>query len=311
MKIQLIFAGPALLSAMTKAFTHLQTAVHQRPDLTIYCWDSVSTRTPLSFLPWQNRKYSGKNEIPYKIENGLCMAYKRENELLNLINHKTKSGFFWTRDAASLPFYEKASPFRTLLQWCFQSAKRLCIHSAAVGVGDKGVLIAGGEKAGKSTSALFCLMAGMRYAGDDYVVLHEDRNYWSYSLYSTLKLEASAAKEMPGVLPKVSNIQKLPSEKAVLFLHEHYPEQLAQGFPVAAVLLPKITGSEKTRIQRAAAAEGLRALAPTTLFLQAGQRKEAFDFLTRFIRRTPCYRLDLGRDKTAVPSVIEEFIRNH
>ena len=309
-QIKLVFAGQAMLTEMTAAFKHLQTTRKQEPDLTIYCWDSVSTQTPLTFFPWSNKAHSLKREIPYFRQNGMHIAYRRESEVLSLLNSHTRTGLFWTREASLLPYYEKASPMRTLLQWQMQSMNRLCIHSAAVAAGNKGVLLAGREKAGKSTSSLFCLLAGMQFAGDDYVVLQENGNYWAYSLYSTLKLEAHAAKEMPDILAKADNIQQLNSEKAVLYLQKHYPEQLPGGFPVLAVLLPQIAGIKRTMIRKATSGEGMKALAPTTLFLQPGLRKEAFVFLTRFFQKTPCFWLDLGTDISEIPMAIDQFVRS-
>ena len=307
--IQLRFAGPSLLSSLTSSLKHLQVEEIENPDLTIYCWDSKSTGTPLPILPWSDKVYVSEKEIPYLKQNGLHISVKRESGVLSLFDSKSKTGIYWIEDAGNLPFYEKASPFRTLFQWCMLEQQRFCIHSAAVSVNNKGVLLAGREKSGKSTSSLACLLAGMHFAGDDYVVLSEESPYWVYSLYSSAKLDAGSVGRFPELAEKVSNRKKLDAEKAVIYLHQHFPERMSQGFPVSAVLLPNITHGNKTFIRRASPAEGIKTLAPSTLVLQTGSRKEAFGFLARFIHQTPCYWLEMGTDMSSVTGVIKEFIK--
>ncbi len=307
--IQLIFAGPSLLSSLTSSLKHLQVDGTENPDLTIYCWDSASTGTPLPIFPWSDKVYVSVKEIPYLQQNGLHISVKRESGVLSVFDSKSKTGIYWIQDAGNLPFYEKASPFRTIFQWCMLEQQRFCIHSAAVSVNNKGILLAGKEKSGKSTSSLACLLGGMHFAGDDYVVLSDKSPYWVYSLYSSAKLDADSVGRFPELAEKVSNRKELDAEKAVIYLHQHFPERMSPGFPVSALLLPHITHGNKTFIRRASPAEGIKTLAPSTLVLQTGSRKEAFGFLARFIHQTPCYWLEMGADISTVTGVIKEFIK--
>src|SRR5579872_3275601 len=48
--IRLRFAGPALVSALTRAIGHLRQEPSAKPDLTISVWDSETTGVPLSPL---------------------------------------------------------------------------------------------------------------------------------------------------------------------------------------------------------------------------------------------------------------------
>ncbi|MCK5838943.1 MAG: hypothetical protein KAG99_03795 [Bacteroidales bacterium] len=307
--IQLRFAGPSLLFSLTSSLKHLQVEEIKNPDLTIYCWDTKSTGTPLPILPWSDKVYVSEKEIPFLQQNGLHISVKRESGVLSVFDSKSKKRIYWIDDAGNLPFYEKASPFRTLFQWCMLEQQRFCIHSAAVSVNNKGVLLAGREKSGKSTSSLACLLSGMHFAGDDYVVLSDESPYWVYSLYSSAKLEAGSVGRFPELAEKVSNRKKTDTEKAVIYLNQHFPERMSRGFPVSAVLMPHITNGNITFIRKASPAEGIRTLAPSTLVLQTGSRAEAFGFLARFIHQTPCYWLEMGTDMSSVTGVINEFIK--
>ena len=85
-------------------------------------------------------------------------------------------------------------------------------------------LITGSGGAGKSTTALLCLQAGLAYLGDDYVVIALDPVPTAYSLYCTAKLNDDQAAKFPGLLrftePRKSGRRVgAEPEKTVLRLH--------------------------------------------------------------------------------------------
>jgi len=84
--------------------------------------------------------------------------------------------------------------------------------------------------------------------------------------------------------------------------------RLASSLALDAILLPRITGGRATAIRPASPAEGMRTLAPTTVYLHAGARAETFRMLAGIIRRVPCHVLELGEDLEAIPGVIERFL---
>ena len=92
-----------------------------------------------------------------------------------------------------------------------------------VGTDHGGVIITGGGGAGKSTAALLCLEAGLRYLGDDYVVVALDPVATAYSLYCTAKINDDQAANFAGLLPlaqpKTGLRVHAEPEKTVFRLH--------------------------------------------------------------------------------------------
>ena len=76
-------------------------------------------------------------------------------------------------------------PFFTELHWWAQRRKMLMVHSASVGLNGKGVLISAPSGKGKSTLALACLLKGMDYVADDYLLLYEEGSPTARPVYPT------------------------------------------------------------------------------------------------------------------------------
>ena len=77
---------------------------------------------------------------------------------------------------------------RTLFHWLMELYGRQLIHAAAVGTDIGGALIVGKGGVGKSTTSLASLAAGLRFVGDDYVIVGFDPHPTAWSLYCTAKV---------------------------------------------------------------------------------------------------------------------------
>src|SRR5262249_58368179 len=92
-------------------------------------------------------------------------------DILSALDVGTGLAVCWLDDARRVPYYQTGAPLKTILGWWFDRPDRQLLHAGAVGAGEAGVLLAGAGGAGKSTTALLCVDAGLRYAGDDYVLV--------------------------------------------------------------------------------------------------------------------------------------------
>jgi hypothetical protein len=167
-------------------------------------------------------------------------------------------------------------------------------------------LLAGRGGSGKSTTALACLSAGMRYAADDYCLLANDPQPTVYSLYNTGKLETAQAQRFP----QLAHLARNSGDKAVFFLNEQFPAQLVAEMPLRAILLPRVTGQRETILQPAAPGEALQALAPSTIFQLPGGGAADFRFLAVLVKQLPCYRLGLGTEIERIPQVISRLLES-
>lgn len=316
--IRLSFATRNMADGLTKAISHLEALPTEQPSLTICIWDNVSTKSRLpGLLPaflnvfhWYCYEYLD----PRQNVNPLCSDrfqahYKLGPNIFSALDREQNIGLYWIADAARLPYWERGSPLQTLLNWWTSAQHRQYVHAAAVGKSDGGVLLTAKGGSGKSTSALACLNSDLTYASDDYCLIATDPVPYLYSLYNTAKLKgAKDLERFPHLAPLVSNGDRLEEEKALIFLKEHFPEKIVTGFPLKAILVPKITGEPHTRLKKSTPIHALRSLAPSTLFQLSGTGQSALEMMSGLVKRIPCYTLELGTDIAQIPRVILEFL---
>lgn len=87
-------------------------------------------------------------------------------------------------------------------QWA-GTVKLLPVHGGAVGVGGRGVLLIAQNGGGKSTLAASCLLSGMDYVADDYVLVSAEGPLRAMPLFSTLKMNLDMKKELGLTLPVI------------------------------------------------------------------------------------------------------------
>jgi hypothetical protein len=246
-----------------------------------------------------------RGEIKELTNERIQTAYHLGPNIFSLIDLQENLALYWVKDARALPYYEIGSPVRTILNWWADQGAFQFVHAGAVGLQAGGVLLAGGGGTGKSTTALACLEAGLLYASDDYCVVRTDPAPFVYSVYNTAKLRGDLdLQRFPHLAPLVRNKSLLEEEKAVFFLHQHFPEQVSSGFPIKAILLPRVTHAEETRLRPATPGSALTALAPSTLLQLPGAGAAAIKKMSRLVQRVPAYVLELGTDVPRIPEVI-------
>jgi len=307
--IRLRFAGAALVPFVTPALEHLAVKPDPAPALTICLWDSASTRTKMPPPPWKVDDYVARGEIWGFNNERFNTVFQPDASILNMLDSEQNLAVYWVRDFRHLRYYETASPLRTLLYWWMRKHNRQMVHAAAVGKFNTGVLMPGKGGSGKSTASLACLHSGLLYAGDNYVLLSQEPRPFAYSLYNSCALHAaSICRRFPHLMAKISNPGRLDVEKALLFVHHHYPECVTERIPIKVILLPRITGHRTTRVRRISPAKSLVSLAPSSIFYLPNAGPEDFQYMACFVRQVPSYVLELGTDISRIPDVILELL---
>lgn len=302
--ILLRFAGPALLQRVIPAIEHLACPASPEAALQVCLFDSTTTGTPAPAPGWPPDAYGARGAISGFNTERFHTVYDPGVDILHMLDRERNLAVYWSPSPARIPWWESTFPMRTILHWWMRDRPLQPLHAGAVGLPDGGVLIAGPSGSGKSTTTLACLHSPLLYAGDDYVVGSIDDPPWVYSLYGTAKLEADNLQRFPELGPLVSNPDRLDKQKAVIYLGRHFPEKLISGFPLKAILAPRVTGLRDTRLVPAGPMASLKAIAPTTLFHLPGAGREAFAKLTALVRRTPTYFLEAGSDLVQIPETI-------
>ena len=309
--LRLSFASPALRERVAPAFAHLleEPAEAGRPHLDVHLWDSASTGAPAP--PRPTVPEGGPPGALYHFhEPPVRSVYQPGLEALSVLDAEKAVAWYWVSGAAQLPYWEQACPIRQLLFWWLESRGYLQLHGGAVGTESGGVLLVGKAGSGKSTTALASLGSDLLYAADDYVAATLEPSPRVQSLYNSGKLEADHAHALlPRLVPLLANAERLGTEKAVIYAQQHFPDGVTAGFPLRAVLVPKIIRSRReTRIVPATRATAFAALAPSTMVQLHTAGADTWAAMSRLIETVPSHGLELGSDVAAIPEVIGDFL---
>jgi hypothetical protein len=260
--------------------------------------------------PWLSEELRVCGEIPSFIAERFYAHYNVYHNALTIFDRGGRKAVYWIRDAKDVPDHETASPLFALFHAWLSRFGGCLVHAAAVGNPEGGVLLVGECGSGKSNTAVACLDSELLFAGDDRCVVEAAPCPRVHSLYSTAKTHARDLQRFPFLTPEHARLRYLQSGKILYMLHDLYPEKLTGGFPLRAILLPRVTGRENTSIVPGPAAEGLKMLAPYAMLRWPSTAQRSFQTLTQLFRHVPCYRLELGTDIRQIPAVILEMLRS-
>ena len=308
-KICVAFASKALVSLLTPAIAHLKTNSVSDPDLTICAWDSNSTKTKIPPPPWQGNQLQKRGEIIGLNSDRIHTSFQWGANALTLVDKERNLGIYWVNKADLLPYWEKGSPLRTILQVWLGKQQVQMVHAGAVGIKEGGVLLVGKGGSGKSTTALSCLNSDLFYLSDDYSLITNNNSIPTvYSIYSTAKKRANDIDRLPFLKSIISNSDRLREEKALYFLDRHFSEKIIKIFPLKAIFIPRITGKQETTLEQTSSIVGLSSLVPSTIKQLPNTGKEACKIMTDIAKKSPCYYLNLGTEIKTIPQVIYQFL---
>jgi hypothetical protein len=277
-QLELRFAGAPLAEALLEA---MRPRIVRRAssEVSIGLWADDSP------IPWHLGELGPRGMVRGSSPRGVSAVYEAGSGALTLFDSESSRILYRIPDVEGIPWWERAAPLRPALFFALATSERHLIHAGAVGDPDLGcVLLAGPGGAGKTSLALAAVEHGLRYVGDDYVLL-EDGIAWN--LYGTAKVDAGPDRE-----------------KTVLELEA---ESLIEALPIRAVVVPAI-GSRSTRLEEISPAQALLALAPSTAFQMPFDRGAVLATLGELVRLVPCHRLELGRRAKAAASALGEVL---
>jgi len=307
--VRLRFAGPGLVPHTLPALAHLIVEPTCLPDLTIYLCDSASTGTRMPPITWNvaDQTYRGGVTGCYN-EGGFHFSYRPWDLVLSMLDAQSSRAAFWAVDARRMHFSARGAPLRDVLHWWLSHNGGQLVHGAGVGTLSAGVLLTGRGSSGKSTTALGCLGAGLFYAGDDHVAVSIEPTPFLHSLYNTAQLDVDGDFSISDLVPGVKDPGPTPDRKVQLFMQPHCPDRIVSGFPLRAIIWPKVTGRKDTCLRAASGAEILIALAPATIVALPGAGQEALRLMAELTRRVPGYVLELGTDLSQIPPLISGVV---
>ena len=318
--VRLRLAGSALEPVLMPALRHARIdTTPGEPELTIDAWDARSTGVGPPGFPWRAEDVRERGEIREFNTAAIRTIYHaggpgpgRNFHALSMLDTVARTAWFTVASAECVPWYERAAPLRAILLLGLHAPGRLLVHAAALGRAETGMLLAGGAGAGKSTTALACVIAGLDYAGDDYVVLDlRGATPIAHSVYGTAKVVPNTTALLPELAARVPEVAGEDREKLVVDLAGTWAERMRASIPVSVVVLPVVRGAQRSRLTRCSPAAALRALAPTTIHQLPSVGGSALAQLAELVRRVPAYSLELGSSPqeaaTVLASMLEEL----
>lgn len=308
--IRLCYAGDTLRRHFGAALAHLEIDPQPRADICFHIWDSATTGVDMPPPPFPKSRFTDRGDIWGMNSARIRTAFHWIECSVNLMDLARGEAVYWVRSAEGLPYWCEASPLRTLFHWWMEHRGCQLLHAAAIGDEHGALLIPGRGGSGKSTSALSCLLHGLTYLADDYLVVGLDPQPCVYSLYATAKLEAGQLARFPQLRPLLTNPDGLATEKAVLQLWPARRAQMARSLPLRAIALPHFADAQASRFVSAGRAELRNAAAFTTLSQLPYAGRATWPFIDRLLDRVPGLGLALGRDFDGVAQAIAQRLQD-
>ncbi len=307
--VRLCFAGSTLVAPMTMALAHLAVPAVDAPELTLCLGEGLSTGI-YPPTPWLPAEVNLRGEIAAFSDDQILTAIQRDGNAVSVL-HRTKGvGFYWIDTPQALRAYERAAPLKILLHWWLREQGLPMIHAGAVGTKEGVALFVGPTGAGKSTTSLVCLMAGMHYISDDRCLLSLEPLPQAHCIYNAAKLHDAQMRRFPTLAAAVTNWHETATDKALLHVHEFAPQQLVHPLPIRVLLRANVVATETTSIVPVSRTQLLREFITSTLVYQPGAAQQETHMMAQLVQRVPCYQINLGSDFAAIPKVIAQAIRN-
>jgi hypothetical protein len=277
------------------------------PDVTLHLWDGASTGSEPP-QPWSNAEVGLRGEVPMYSNGQILTAIQTDVNAVNIFDRHHRRGFYWIDSPASLRAYERAAPLKVLLHWWLRDLGLPMIHAGAVGTEAGAVLLVGKSGAGKSTTTLACLEAGLQYLADDRCLLALNPTPQVHCIYNSAKLHLAQMQRFPRLMTAVNNWHETTYDKALVHAHEFAPQQLARQLPIRALLLARVAGTPRTTLSPVARPHLLRDFVTSSLVYQPGAAHAEVHCMTAAVRQLPCYQINLGSDLAGIAPLITQIL---
>lgn len=311
--IHLEVIGEKLKSFLVPAFLHCQLAGDVSalaPDLAIYAFDTASTGVPMPVPAWDENAYNIKESLAGFGTEYIRAAYNLGSGVFNIQNSETGTGVYWIHDANEHPQFEQSSPLRVQLVWWLRIWDRYFIHGGAIARENSGIILVGRGGSGKSTCCLSCLSRGWQYIGDDYILFGLEPEPTAFNLYQSAKLNVAHLRNHFPQLADTIYDYTTPDQqdKAILMLNDHFPGQIAGECRVKAIVLPKVTAGQSTRLLEIDPQTTIAGLIPSTLHQLPPLPPHDVRKMMQLVNSVPNYRLEICGGPYEIPDVLANLV---
>ena len=218
---------------------------------------------------------------------GYRVAIDRHTQTVSAYSPRDRHCVVWMRNYADLPYWSAATPLRIQLSWIADSLEMEFLHSAAVVIEDKAVLLAGPSGAGKSTLSFQLAQLGFPLISDDFLLATDST---VQSVYRRLKVHDWSANRV------------IPSDWKILNPHEPGQKRIVdpgnalfnKEVPIGAIVVPVL--SDAFGLTELSPSEALSAIAPASLSGLLGGNITSLERIGKLVESFPCYELRVKSD---------------
>ena len=303
--VRVHLAGAELIDRLAPGMLEESFESDDRPAIELLAFDRAGTGRSAPRPPWTPGDYLQREEIAGWTRPPRLASYSTDYATLSVADTDAGLGVQWLRDASAMAPWEGGAPLRSILRWTLERHGVHLIHAAAVGNGTDGVLLLGSGGAGKSTTALACLQAGMALVADDYTLIRAGSPPTAHPAFAIAKA-APASLELlggRGLGARAAGARVDWGGKLRLPIADVVCEALA----LRAVVLPRV--AERTGVPVSfSGREALRTIAVSTLLQLPGDSAATLAVLRELLATLPVYTLEVGPDVAAIPEAISALI---
>ncbi len=265
-------------------------------------WDGIDAASSPPKRPWGPSDHMPLGIVTSFSNDNVRCGFDIQVNSLFVYDLASNTSSTWFPNIAELPAWALASPFRVPLSWLCNLNGMQIVHGGAVALEGRAVLLAGPGGAGKSTTALACVLAGLGYMGDDYCAVEPAAGN-IHMVYRSAKLFKSSLEMLPVLATKVINSDRIADEKGVLYLDPDHAH-LVPSAKLSAILLPHVGIGTKSNVAPATRAQAIKAILPSTVGGFMGGTAATARMILELVRSVPAFHLELGSDLDAVADIV-------
>jgi hypothetical protein len=277
-------------------------------DYALHVW-----KGDLKSLLTETAKDLGSISIYSKNNTGSSVNISLKNERISAYNAETKTHYYFQKSFSFDEIRQMSHIFVNVLTQMAKMSCRMLVHSAAVGVNGKGVLLSAKGGSGKSTLAVSALANGFHYVADDFTLLsRSDQGLLAHPIYSIVNLT-------PQMQAKISGLK-------ATYVYDHwghpwkqtleisaYHDQFMKKMPLKAMIFPRITDTVTPTIERMPEKDKAIvqfAYSTATLLIRMQDRAEYMKNLMSFVSCLDVYQINLSPDLDKNVACLRQFIES-
>ena len=270
-------------------------------DDTIYIWKD-------DIYSYISDQYNKSKWIAISHEKKESIKIDLENKIINAENGESKKYYFVAEDFSYDVLSKQGHLFVRLISQIVRTEHSVLVHSAAVGIDNKGVLICAKGGSGKSTLSVSCLTNGFQYVSDDYLILSKTNNLSALPIYSIITLSEQIYKQMPNLKSEFM-CNNYNNTKYVLNISS-YDNTLVRNLQLKAVVFPKISNVVEPTIERTDKNKALTQLVYSTATqMDKDKDPQYIKQLISFIKDLDFYQINLSQDLDKNVKILKQFIK--